>query len=96
MTFEVRGQVQVRDHALWISHITGADELARWLRTIPAGGDVDLIVDGVRGTWRKMADGKDGRPSQGLLPLHLPIKRHWHGLQEDRGRTVSIEVCSNS
>jgi hypothetical protein len=95
LTFELRGQVQVRDHALWISHIAGADELARWLEAIPAGGDVDLIVDGVRGAWRKMADGKDGRSSQGLLPVLPNSKRHWHGLQQDRGRFVTIGVRSD-
>jgi hypothetical protein len=30
-------QVEVRDHALWIRHLTVSDQLKTWLEQIPGG-----------------------------------------------------------
>jgi hypothetical protein len=88
-------EVEVRDHALWIKHVRGDAALAAWLAAMPAGADVDLEVGGVRGTWRKMADGADGRPSPGLRPVTAQARTTWHALQAERGRWVALAVCAD-
>lgn len=88
-------RVQVRDHALWISHIQGDATVQAWLESVPGGAIVHLAVDGVPGDWRKMADGSDGRPTQGLKPITEPARGRWHALQDHRGRTVSLEVSED-
>ena len=88
------GQVQVRDHVLWTSHISGDDEFKVWLNEVPAGALVDLEIDGWRASWRKMADGKDGRATPGFKPLGWAETR-WEQLQAERGRWLSIALCED-
>ena len=83
-------RVEVRDHVLWVKHIDGAERTLAWLSAIPAGEIVGLVVDGVSGEWRKMNDGKDGRPTPGFMPIGDASKAHWHGLQDRRGNWVSL------
>lgn len=85
-------EVQVRDHALWIRHINGGPAVQTWLESVPGGATVHLEVDGVSGDWRKMADGKDGRPTQGLKPITEPSRSKWHALQTSRGAFVSFSL----
>jgi hypothetical protein len=82
-------KVEVRDHALWIKHIHGDAELADRLMGLQAAMLIELVVDGVRGHWRKMDDGKDGRPTPGLRAIG-PAREHWHALQDQRGLLVDI------
>jgi hypothetical protein len=82
--------VEVRDHALWIKHIHANDALQQKLLALKGGELVELEIDGFRGMWKKMDDGKDGRPTQGIKALGKG-KEHWHGLQESRGEMVSIK-----
>jgi len=81
--------VEVRDHALWIKHLHGDELLASKFQAMPAGTLIELTVDGVRGHWRKMDDGKDGRPTPGLRPIG-PSRDHWHALQGSRGSLVEV------
>lgn len=84
--------MEVRDHVLWISHVAGDPLLRTWLESVPAGAILDLYVDGVKGVWRKLADGSDGRPCPGFKPVNEPIRGRWHKLQEQRGSHVSFRV----
>ena len=81
--------VEVRDHALWIKHIHGDAALSEKLTQMPAGTLIELSVDGVRGHWRKMDDGKDGRSTPGLRAIG-PAREHWHAIQDQRGSLVEI------
>lgn len=81
--------VEVRDHALWIKHIHGDPALTGRLDRMSAGALIELVVDGVRGHWRKMDDGKDGRATPGLRGIG-PARDHWHALQDERGKLVEI------
>ena len=87
-------EVQVRDHVIWISHIRGDEDLKTWLASVPAGALVELELDGWRCSWAKMADGKDGRPTPGLRPLGAAENR-WNGMQNERGRWMSIRLCED-
>jgi hypothetical protein len=82
--------VEVRDHALWAKHVHGADDLRRKIEAMPAGTLISLEVDGVKGTWKKMDDGDDGRPTSGIKPIG-PAKSRWAALQAQRGALVSIK-----
>ena len=85
-------RVTIRDHALWIKHIDGPERTLEWLAAMPAGTPARFVVDDVPGVWRKMADGKDGRPTQGFRPDDAPTREHWHELQGRRGAWVSLLV----
>ncbi len=85
--------VEVRDHSLWAKHIHGNDPLKTEITELSAGCLIELEIDGFRGTWEKMADGKDGRPTPGIKPLGLARKR-WHELQDQRGALVPIQKRS--
>jgi len=82
--------VEVRDHALWIKHIHGNEPLKERLQELQAGTLIELQVSGYRGMWKKMDDGKDGRPTPGIKALGK-ARDQWHALQADRGELVTIK-----
>lgn len=85
-------EVTIRDVVMWTKHIHGDTALNAHLQRLSAGGDVELVVDGVRGHWRKMADGKDGRPTTGLTPQGR-MQDFWRELYASRrGQSVSIAL----
>ncbi len=59
----------VSDYVIWTKHIHGDPELVSRVHDLWAGQTIELEVDGLRGTWRKMDDGSDGRPTPGLRPI---------------------------
>ena len=81
--------VEIRDYALWPKHIHENEQLKEKILGMKAGELIELEVDGFRGMWKKMDDGKDGRPTPGIKALGK-AKQHWHGLQDMRGNLVSI------
>ncbi len=84
--------VEIRDHALWIKHIHQNSPLIKKLADLQAGDLVELEIDGFRGMWKKMDDGKDGRPTPGIKPLGK-AREFWHSLQDTRGDLVSIKLA---
>ena len=81
--------VTIRDDAIWISHIEGGGTLQDRLRKLSAGDVLDLEVDGVVGTWERMQDGRDGRPTPGIKPISH-MKKVWAEMRRKTGRTVPI------
>ncbi len=73
----------IRDDALWARHIEGDPELAQRIRALPENDAIVLRVEGRTIRFRKMRDGRDGRPTDGLKPdpHFLTI---WRGLQARR------------
>ncbi len=82
--------VEIRDYALWPKHIHQNDKLKNKIIALKEGDLIELEIDGVRGMWKKMDDGKDGRPTPGIKGIGT-AKTHWHGIQDRRGELVSIE-----
>jgi hypothetical protein len=82
--------VEVRDHALWAKHIHGNESLKNKILGMSQGELVELVVDGYRGTWVKMDDGKDGRPTPGVKAVGI-ARQKWHEMTDRRGSTVSIQ-----
>jgi hypothetical protein len=81
--------VTIRDDAIWISHIEGGKALQEKLRKLRAGDVLDLEVDGVVGTWERMRDGRDGRPTPGIKPISH-MRQVWAEMRRKTGRTVHI------
>lgn len=81
--------VEIRDHALWAKHIHGNRILKEKILRMNEGGRIRLEIDGQLGTWVKMDDGKDGRPTPGIKGTG-DAREHWHSLQTRRGELVSI------
>lgn len=85
-------EVMVRDVVMWTKHIHGNTKLRDELSRISAEREIELVVDGVMGHWRKMADGKDGRPTTGLTPQGR-MQTLWRELYSSRrGDSVSISL----
>jgi hypothetical protein len=82
-------KVEIRDHALWAKHIHGNEQLKEKILGLPEKQLVELVVDGFRGDWKKMDDGRDGRPTPGLKAIG-EARTKWHSLQDQRGTLVSI------
>jgi hypothetical protein len=81
--------VEVRDHALWTKHIHGNEPLKEKIHSMSAGQLIELVVNGVRGQWVKMDNGKDGRPTPGIKALGA-ARKNWHALNDERGTVVPI------
>jgi hypothetical protein len=83
------GYVRLNDDAIWASRIEGDEILRRQLLGLSPGESVELEVDGIIGTWVKMKDGRDGRPTPGIRPIG-PMKDRWRSMQSRRGEAITI------
>ncbi len=59
----------ISDYVIWAKHIHDDPALAGRVAMMRAGETIDLDIEGELGTWRRMEDGKDGRPTLGLKPV---------------------------
>jgi len=85
----------VRDVVIWAKHIHGDGELLATLEALHGGETIDLVVDGVRGVWSKMADGKDGRRTRGIRPVGA-AQTVWKELYASRrGDVVDVELAGD-
>lgn len=83
----------VSDFVIWAKHIHGDARLAERVLAMREGETLTLRVDGVVGAWRKMDDGKDGRPTPGIRPLGR-AQAFWRELfKTRRGDVVRIELA---
>lgn len=89
----VMGFVQVRDHALWSDDIHGDTALQQRIRDMREGETIELKVEGITGTWRRLRDGAGGRTGPGVQAEGLAQSK-WHELRnERRGGLATVEVC---
>ena len=84
------GYVEIRDHSIWIKHIYEGEKLQKYLLGMEQNTLVELEIDGFKGHWIKMSDGKDGRKTNGIKPVGV-TKKYWLKMQERRGELISIK-----
>jgi len=85
------GVVEVHDGVLWARHIAGDRELCRRIEAMKPEEEIELEIDGRRGWWCKMADGKDGRVTQGLRAASLSTRKWWQDhFKHRKGLALSI------
>lgn len=87
------GTLTIRDDALWAKHVAASDIRDRILG-LPPNAALRLRIDGRPIRFRKMRDGRDGRPTPGLRvdPDDAAGRVEWCELQARRGETVSLTV----
>ena len=86
----------ISDFVIWAKHIQGDPHLSQRVLALHPGEVIQLAVDGVAGTWCKMDDGRDGRPTRGLRPLGR-TQAFWRELYaKRRGDVVSLELAAEA
>lgn len=78
------------DDVLRARHIEGDPDLARSIRSLPADDIIVLRIEGTPLRFRKMRDGSDGRPTDGVRP-ERESSEFWRRLQARRGAMVTVE-----
>ncbi len=83
----------VKDVVIWAKHIYGGD-VAEQVTALRGGETIELVVDGVKGVWLKMSDGRDGRPTSGIRPIGR-MQDFWRDLYaKRRGDLVPVELAA--
>lgn len=85
----------VSDFVIWTKHIHGDPRVEEHILALKAGETIELKVDGVRGPWRRMSDGKDGRPTRGIRPVGR-MQDFWNELYASRRKdVVTLELADD-
>lgn len=85
-------QTTICDFVIWAKHVHGDSRVVAAILSLKAGEVITATVDRRPGLWRKMDDGRDGRPTAGIRPIGQTAE-FWRSLyRERRGQLVSIEV----
>lgn len=86
------GRMEIRDHAIWVKHIQGDPAIAERILRLLQNAPITLQVDGKPVLFRKMRNGNDGRPTQGIRPDES-FKDYWNALyQQRRGQIVNVAL----
>ncbi len=87
------GMMMIRDNALWVKNIEGDPEIVRRILALPQNAAITLLIEEKPVLFRKMRDGADGRPTNGLRP-DPAFKLFWDGMQNRRGERVTVRLNS--
>lgn len=79
----------VQDTVVWLRHIAD-DALRARCERLPPGSRIVLDVDGTPIELEKMADGSDGRPTQGLKPVGPSVEAWRRFWPARRGEAVAV------
>lgn len=79
------------DDAIWLKNVNADSNTVSLLKQIPGGTRLKLEIEGVRGDWERMADGKDGRPTFGLKPV-AKTAEYWKSMKTRRGEYLEFKV----
>jgi hypothetical protein len=86
----------VKDVVIWAKHIHGDPRVVAYVEALNGGQTTELIVEGFRGHWCKMADGRDGRRTPGLRPIGR-MQDFWRELYATRrGDLVKVELAAEA
>ena len=79
------------DNAIWLKNVNADANTMALLRQMKAGTKLNIEIEGVRGEWERMADGKDGRPTFGLKPVGKTLA-FWNTMTARRGEELRFKV----
>ena len=79
------------DDVIWIKNVNADHNTVALLRQLPAKTKVKLDIEGFRGVWERMADGKDGRPTLGLKPVGKTLE-YWKSMKTRRGDHLEFKI----
>ena len=79
------------DDVIWLKHISADSDTVALLVQIPARTKLQLEIEGTRGEWERMADGRDGRPTLGLKPVGRTVS-FWKAMRSRRGDHLEFRV----
>jgi hypothetical protein len=79
------------DDAIWLKNVNADTDTVALLRQLRAGTRLKLEIEGTRGDWERMADGKDGRPTYGLKPVSHTIE-FWKSMKSRRGEYLEFKI----
>lgn len=79
------------DDAIWLKNVNADKDTLALLRQLRAGTRLKLEIEGTRGDWERMADGKDGRPTFGLKPVG-PTADYWKTMKPLRGQHLHFNI----
>ena len=85
------GTLLNNDDVIWLKNIKSDQSTLALLRQIPASTKLKLEIEGYRGDWERMADGKDGRPTLGLRPTGKTIE-FWKSMKARRGDHLNFKI----
>ena len=72
----MEAHLEITDVAIWFKHAQGTD-LLKPLEALEPGSEIELEADGVKGRWKRMKTGVDGRKVNGIVPVG-PMKGIWN------------------
>lgn len=82
----------ISDFVIWTKHIHGDHNVVERILSLQPGETVRLRVDSLLGDWRRMDDGRDGRPTRGIRPIGRTAE-FWRSLYKSRrGEVVEVEL----
>lgn len=79
------------DNAIWLKNVNADPDTLALLRQLKSGTRLKLEIEGRRGDWERMADGKDGRPTFGLKPVGRTLEL-WNIMAERRGEYLEFKI----
>jgi hypothetical protein len=79
------------DDAIWFKHIHADSDTLALLHQVSPGAKLKIEIEGVRGDWQRMADGKDGRPTLGLKPVGMTVE-FWKRMKSRRGEHLRFRI----
>ena len=79
------------DDVIWFKHMRADGHTLALLRRLPAKTWLILEIEGHRGDWERMADGKDGRPTLGLKPVGQ-TQVFWKSMKARRGDQLEFKI----
>ncbi len=79
------------DDVIWLKNVNADSNTIALLRQLPASTRLKLDIEGHRGDWERMANGKDGRPTLGLRPIGSTLD-FWKAMKARRGDHLEFKI----
>ena len=85
------GTILNNDDVIWLKNVNADGSILALLRQLPASAKLKLDIEGFRGDWERMADGRDGRPTLGLKPVGKTLE-FWKKMRARRGEYLEFNI----